>query len=102
MVSEMGSGAEFSQAYSFEVSVNNPEAVKVTYTGHNSRQLRIIKNTKGGIRKTASGLTSSKRFAPGLDLVYSITFPFSIQAETMRKEEVSVENETPNNGKTLG
>ena len=86
MVSEMESRVEVGQAYPFEVSMNNPEVVKITHTGHDPRQLRTIKNIKDGIRKTASGLTSCKRFAPGLDLAYSITFPFGIQAETMRKE----------------
>ena len=99
MISEVESRAEITQAYPFEVSMNNPEVVKVTHTGHNPRQLR---NAQGGIRKRASGLTSSKRFAPGLDLAYSITVPFCIQAETMQKEQRSAENETPNNGKMLG
>ena len=86
MVNEIEGGVEIAQAYPFEVSVNNPEAVKVTHTGHDTGQLWAIKNTKDEIRQIVSGLTSRKRFAPGLDLVYSITFPFCIQVETMRKE----------------
>ena len=86
MVSDIESGVEVTQAYPFEVSVNDPEAVKVTHPGSGPGQLWTIKNTEGGIWETTSGLTSCKRFAPGLDLVYSITFPFSIQAEDMRKE----------------
>ena len=86
MVREVESGFPAAQAHPFEVSVNNPEAVKVTHTGHDTGQLWIIKDTKDGIRQIVSGLTSRKRFAPGLDLVYSITFPFCIQVETMRKE----------------
>ena len=66
--------------------MNDTEVVEVTRAGHNSKELQTINNTEGEFRKTASGLTSCKRFAPGLDLVYSITFPFCIQAETMTKE----------------
>ena len=86
MVSEMVNGVEIARAYPFEVTVNNPEAVKVAHAGSDPGQLWTIKNGKCGIRKTASGLTSCRRFAPGLDLVYSITFPCFIQGETMRKE----------------
>ena len=82
----MENGAEATQTYPFEVSVNDPEAVKVTRAGHDPGELQTIKNAGDRTRKTASGLTSCKRFAPGLDLVYSITFPFFIQADTMRKE----------------
>ena len=86
MVSDIESGAEVTQAYPFEVSVNNPEAVKVTHARSDPRQLWTTKSTEDGIRKSTGGLTSCKRFALGLDLVYSITFPFCIQAEAMRKE----------------
>ena len=102
VVSELEGRAEITQAYPFEVSVDNPEVVKVAYARHDLRQLGAVKNSKYGIRKKATGLTSCKRFAPGLDLAYSITFPFCIQADTMRKQWRSVENETPNSGKTLG
>jgi len=48
------------------------------------------------------GLTSLKRFTSGLDLVYSITSPFRIQSETIRKSRGSAEMATPNKGKILG
>ena len=86
MVSEIESRVEVVRAYPFEISVNNPQVMKVTYTGHDPGKLRTIKNTEDDIRKTAGGLTNYKRFAPGLDLVYCITFPFCIQVETMRKK----------------
>ena len=66
--------------------MNNPEGMEVTHAGHDPRQLRVRKNAKHVIRRIASGLTSCKRFAPGLDLAYSITFPFCIQGDTIRKE----------------
>ena len=86
MVNEIEGGVETVQAYPFEVSVNNPEAVKVAHTGHDPKQLRTTENTEDEIMETANELTNCKRFASGLDLVYSITFPFCIQVETMRKE----------------
>ena len=82
--------------------MDNPEVVKVAYTRHDPRQLRTIKSSKDGIGRRVNGLTSCKRFAAGLDLVYSITFPFCIQGDTMRKQWGSMENETPNSGKTPG
>ena len=86
MVSETVSGVEIVKAYPFEVTVDNSEAVKVAHAGGDPGQLWTIKDGKSGTRKTASGLTNCKRFALGLDLVYSITFPFCIQGETMRNE----------------
>ena len=86
MISEMEIEVEVTQSYPFKVSLNNPEAVKVLRTGHDPGQLRTTNGAKYGTRKTVGGLTSCKRFAPGLDLAHSTTFPFCIQAETMRKE----------------
>jgi hypothetical protein len=83
--------------------MNNSELVKVGRTGHDLRELKVIKDRKSGIRrKTASGLTNSRRFASGLDLVYSITFPFRIQSETMQKHWGSAETDTPKRGKMFG
>ena len=71
--------------------------------GRNFGELYIIERCKVGTRKeTASGLTNRKRFTSGLDLVYSITLPYCIQSEMMRKLWGSVETETPNSGKMLG
>ena len=102
MISDIEDVVEVPQAYPFEVSMSNPDAMKVIHAGGDFRQLWTIENNEGGIRKAANGLTSFRRFAPGLDPVYSITFPFRIQGETMQKEYGSRVNETPNNGKTLG
>ena len=67
--------------------MDNPEVMEVGRTGHDPAELEVIEDRKVGVRKeTASGLTNCKRFTSGLDLVYSITFPFCIQAETIRKE----------------
>ena len=82
--------------------MNNPKLVKVGCPGHDPGKLRAIKDYKTGSCDAGNGLTNCKRFASGLDLVYSITFPFRIQSETMRKLQGSVETETPNNGKMLG
>ena len=53
-------------------------------------------------RECLTVLTNSKRFASGLDLVYSTTFPFCIQSETMQKCWGSMETETPNKGRMFG
>ena len=83
--------------------MNDPELVKVGHTRHDPRKLMSVKDCESGIyEKMASGLTSCKRFTSGLDLVYSITFPFRIQSETIRKLGGSVETETPSKGKMLG
>jgi hypothetical protein len=83
--------------------MNNPERMKVGHTGHDLRKLNVIKNRKCGIRgRIANELTNSKRFTSGLDLAYSITFPFRIQSETIRKHWGSVEIETPKRGKMFG
>ena len=64
----------------------NPDLVKVGSAQHDLRELKVIRDGKAGVREeTASRLTSRKRFTSGLDLVYSITFPFRIQSETMQK-----------------
>jgi len=87
----------------FEIPVNDPDLVKVGRAGHDPRELKTMRNRKSGIGEgTANGLTNCKRFTSGLDLVYSITFPFCIQSETMRKLRGSMEIETPNNGKMFG
>ena len=89
--------------YPFEISMNNPERMKVGRTGHDLRELNATRDRKSGTRReTASGLTNSRRFAFGLDLVYSIMFPFRIQSEKIRKHLGSVETETPKRGRTLG
>lgn len=83
--------------------MNNPKLVKVCHTGHDLSELKVVKNRKSRIcGKTASRLTNSKRFTSGLDLVYSITFPFCIQSEKIRKLWGSVETETPNKGRMFG
>jgi hypothetical protein len=83
--------------------MNNPELVKVGRTGHDLGELRAIKDRKSEVcKEVTSGLTNCKRFTSGLDLVYSITFPFRIQSETMWKLRRSVGAETPNRGKMLG
>ena len=80
--------------------MNNSELVKVGHTGHDLGELKVIEDSKSGIRgETASELTNNRRFACGLDLVYSTRFPFCIQSETIRKLQGFVETETPNNGK---
>ena len=85
MVGEMGSLRTL-RTYPFEISMDNPEVVKIDRAGHDLRELPAIQNPKDRTwGRTASGLTNCNRFAPGLDLAYSITFPFLIQAETMRK-----------------
>ena len=83
--------------------MNNPELVEIGRTRHDLGELKVIKDRKVGIREeTANGLTNRKRFTSGLDLVYSITFPFCIHSETMRNHRGSAEKETPNKGKMLG
>jgi hypothetical protein len=83
--------------------MNNPELVKVGRTGHDLRELNVIKDRKNGDHgKTSSGLTNRRRFASGFDLVYSITFPFRIQSETIRKHWRSVDTDTPKRGRMLG
>ena len=90
------------QRYPFKISVNNSELVKVYHPGNDPSELESIKHRKRGIRgETVSGLTNSRRFASGLDLVYSITFPLCIHSETIRKYWGFVEIETPNKGKML-
>ena len=87
----------------FKISVDDPKLVKVGCTRHDPRELTTMKDRKNRIgEESTSDLTNSKRFASGLDLVYSMTFPFRIQSETIRKLWGSVEKETPNNGKMLG
>jgi hypothetical protein len=47
--------------------MNNPERVQIGRTGHDFRELKVIKDRKSGIHgETASGLTNSRRFAFGL------------------------------------
>lgn len=83
--------------------MNNPEPVKIGRTRHDFRELQVIRKSKGGIYgKAASGLTNWRRFTIGLDLAYSITFPFRIQSEMIRKQQGSVVIETPNKGRMLG
>jgi len=83
--------------------MNDPEFVEVGCTGHDLGELKVVRDCKNGSRgETASRRTNCKRFASGLDLVYSITFPFRIQSETMRKHRRFVETETPNSGKMFG
>jgi len=83
--------------------MNHPEFVKVCCTGHDLRELKAIRGCKNGSRKeTMSRPTNCKRFTSGFDLVYSVTFPFRIQSERIRKHGGSVETETPNKGKMLG
>ena len=83
--------------------MNNPKVVDVGHAGHDLRELYVIEERKVVIREeAASGLTNHKRLTSGLDLVYSIMFPFRIQSEVIRKLGGSVETETPNKGKTFG
>ena len=82
--------------------MNNTEVVQVDRAGHNPRELKVVEDKVEICEETASGLTNCKRFTSGLALVYSITFPFCIQSDTMRKLGGSVETETPNSGKMLG
>lgn len=83
--------------------MNNSCLMKVGRTRHDVGELKVIKDHKSEIRReSASVLTNSKRFASGLDLVYSTTFPFFIQSETMRKCWGSMETETPNKGRMFG
>ena len=89
--------------YPFEIPMNNPEFVEVGRTGHDLGELRVVRDCKNGsCEETASRRTNCKRFTSGLDLVYSVTFPFRIQSETIRKHRGFVETETPNKGKMLG
>ena len=83
--------------------MNDPKLVKVGRTGHDPGELGAINDYKTGNREeTGSGLTNFKRFTSGLDLVYSMTFPFRIKPEAIRKLQGSVDTETPSNGKMLG
>ena len=83
--------------------MNNSEFVEVGCTGHNLGELKAIEDCKNrSHEEAASRRTNCRRFTSGLDLVYSVTFPFRIQSETIRKHRGSVETETPNKGKTLG
>ena len=89
--------------YPFEIPMNDPEFVEVGCTGHDLGELKVVRDRKNGCRgETASRRTNCKRFTSGLDLAYSITFPFCIQSETIRKNRGFVETETPNRGKMLG
>ena len=86
-----------------EIAMNDSELMKVGRARHDPRELKTVMGRKSGTgEELASGLTNCKRFTSGLDLVYSITFPFRIQSDTMRKLRGSVEMETPSNGKILG
>ena len=83
--------------------MNNSKLVKVYHPRHDLSKLEGIKNCKRGIRgETVSGLTNSKQFASGLDLVYSITFPLCIHSEMIWKYWGVVEIETPNKGRMFG
>jgi hypothetical protein len=83
--------------------MNNPERMKVGRTRHDLGELKVIRDRKSGIyQETTKGLTNSKRFASGFDLVYSIMFPFRIQSEKIRKHWGSAETDTPKRGKMLG
>ena len=82
--------------------MNNSELVKVRCPGHDPRELKDIEDNECGILGGVSGLTKSRRLTSGLDLVYSTRFPFCIQSETIRKQQVSVETKTPTKGKILG
>ena len=74
------------QRYPFEIPMNDSRLVKVGHTGHDLGELKVIEDRKNRIRGgTASGLTNNRRFARGLDLVYSTRFPFFIHSETIRK-----------------
>ena len=102
MVNETEKWSGNVQLYPFEISMNNPECMKVGHTGHDLRELRVVRDRKSGIHREATrGLTNSRRFASGLDLVYSVTFPFCIQSEKIRKHWGSVETKTPKRGKML-
>ena len=60
--------------------MNDTDVMKVARAGRDLGELKAVKDRKGEItRATANGLTSCKRFTPGLDLMYSIKFPFRIQ-----------------------
>jgi hypothetical protein len=52
--------------------------------------------------EVASGHTSRKRFASGLDLAYCITFPLGIHSVIIQKQSESVDTETPNKGSMFG
>lgn len=82
--------------------MDNSEVVEVGRAGHDLVELKVIEDMIRIHEETASGLTSRKRFALGLALAYSITFPFCIQSEMIRKLWGSVETETPSKGRTLG
>ena len=91
------------EQYPFQISVNNPELVKVGHARHDPSELKVIKDRQSGICEgTTSEPTNRKRFTSGLDLVYSTTFPFRIQSEMMRKFRGSAEIETPRKGRMLG
>ena len=63
--------------------MNNPEVVDVGHAGHDFKELKVFGDKVGIREETASKLTNRKRFASGLVLAYSITFPFCIQSETI-------------------
>lgn len=66
--------------------MNNSEVVKVGHAAHDLRELRVIEDLKSDLREeTANELTNRGRFAFGLDLVYSMMFPFCIQSDAMWK-----------------
>ena len=83
--------------------MNDPELVKVGHRRHDLRELKVRSmNKRGGCGNITSGLTNRKRFACGFDLAYCITFPFAIHSVRMRKQCLSTDTETPNNGKMFG
>ena len=49
-----------------------------------------------------TGLANRKRLASGLDLMYSIAFPFGIHSEMIRKCWGFFDTETPSSGKIFG
>ena len=81
--------------------MSDTKPVKIGYTGRNLRELKM-NDEYGEPFERESELTNCKRFASGLDLVYSIKFPFGIHSERIRKQRGFVDVETPRRGKMLG
>ena len=77
------------------------ESVKICHTRCNLRELEMV-DRWGDQGATGRGLTSCRRFALGLDLVYSFKVPLGIHSERMRNWCRSFDTKTPNRGRIFG
>ena len=83
--------------------MGDAQFVNVCYAGCHLRKLSVDKgvNIDPHVESMAR-LTKCKRFTSGFDRRYSVTLPFGIHSETIRKYGGFSDTETPNKDKIFG